>query len=83
MAARSGEMFLDWLAQNNPLREVTAATGNFNWSDGFAERLIGSIRRECAYHIVVLGEKHLRRVLKFYATGRRSPDRRRRSTPIC
>src|ERR1700726_1787783 len=34
---------------------------------GFAERLIGSIRRECVDHIIVLGEMHLRRVLKFYA----------------
>src|SRR6266446_1099889 len=33
----------------------------------FAERLIGSIRRECVDHIVVLGEMHLRRVLKSYA----------------
>jgi hypothetical protein len=30
---------------------------------GFAERLIGSIRRECVDHIIVLGEMHLRRVL--------------------
>src|SRR6201982_69743 len=37
------------------------------WQNGFAERLIGSIRRECVDHIVVLGEMHLRRVLKSYA----------------
>jgi transposase InsO family protein len=37
------------------------------WQNGFAERLIGSIRRECVDHIVVLGEKHLRGVLKSYA----------------
>ncbi len=35
------------------------------WQNGFAERLIGSIRRECLDHIIVLGEMHLRRVLKF------------------
>jgi transposase InsO family protein len=35
--------------------------------NGFAERLIGSIRRECLDHIIVLGEVHLRRVLKSYA----------------
>jgi transposase InsO family protein len=37
------------------------------WQNGFAERLIGSIRRECVDHIVVLGEAHLRRILKSYA----------------
>jgi transposase InsO family protein len=37
------------------------------WQNGFAERLIGSIRRECLEHIIVLGEVHLRRVLKSYA----------------
>src|SRR5271155_5531048 len=37
------------------------------WQNGFAERSIGSIRRECLDHIVVLGEAHLRRILKFYA----------------
>src|SRR5262249_7051161 len=26
-------LFLDWIAQNNPLRQVTAAAGNFNWSN--------------------------------------------------
>ena len=37
------------------------------WQNGFAERLIGSIRRECVDHIIVLGEIHLRRALKSYA----------------
>jgi transposase InsO family protein len=37
------------------------------WQNGFAERLIGSIRRECVDHVIVLGEAHLRRVLKCYA----------------
>src|SRR6202790_3173241 len=37
------------------------------WQNGFAERLIGSIRRECLDHIIVLGEMHLRRILKSYA----------------
>jgi transposase InsO family protein len=37
------------------------------WQNGFAERLIGSIRRECWDHIIVLGEAHLRRILKSYA----------------
>src|SRR6266404_3660432 len=33
------------------------------WQNGHAERLIGSIRRECLNHIVVFGEAHLRRIL--------------------
>jgi transposase InsO family protein len=37
------------------------------WQNGFAERLIGSIRRECVDHVIVLGEAHLRRILKSYA----------------
>jgi transposase InsO family protein len=37
------------------------------WQYGFAERLIGSIRRECVDHIIVLGETHLRRILRAYA----------------
>jgi len=37
------------------------------WQNGFAERLIGSIRRECVDHIIALGEVHLRRILKSYA----------------
>jgi len=37
------------------------------WQNGHVERLIGSIRRECLDHLIVLGEAHLRRVLKKYA----------------
>ena len=37
------------------------------WQNGVAERLIGSIRRECVDHLIVLGEAHLRRVLRSYA----------------
>ena len=34
------------------------------WQNGFCERIIGSIRRECLDHMIVLNGKHLRRVLK-------------------
>jgi transposase InsO family protein len=37
------------------------------WQNGFAERLIGSIRRECVDHVIALGEAHLRGILQAYA----------------
>jgi transposase InsO family protein len=36
------------------------------WQNGHAERLIGSIRRECLDHVVVFGDAHLRRILAAY-----------------
>ena len=36
------------------------------WQNGYCERLGGSLRRECLDHVIVLGERHLRRVLKKY-----------------
>ena len=37
------------------------------WQNGFAERLIGSIRRECVDHFIFFGEAHLRHMLRTYA----------------
>jgi putative transposase len=36
------------------------------WQNPFVERLIGSIRRECLDHVVVLNERHLRKILRGY-----------------
>jgi hypothetical protein len=36
------------------------------WQNPFCERLVGSIRRECLDHVLVLSEDHLRRILKSY-----------------
>jgi transposase InsO family protein len=38
------------------------------WQNGYAERVIGSIRRECLDHTIVFGEAHLRRILNGYAS---------------
>jgi len=37
------------------------------WQNGYVERLIGSIRRECVDHVIIFGEAHLRRILRSYA----------------
>jgi putative transposase len=47
------------------IEEVLAAPHS-PWQNPFVERLIGSIRRECLNHVLVLGERHLRRVLIRY-----------------
>ena len=36
------------------------------WQNPFAERIIGSIRRECLDHVIVLNERHLKRILSSY-----------------
>jgi len=57
------------------------------WQNPYAERLIGSIRRECLDHVIIFNERHLRRVLSNYfqyhhntrthlALGKDSPTRR-------
>jgi len=38
------------------------------WQNGHVERLIGSVRRECLDHLVVSEERHLRGILKTYAS---------------
>jgi hypothetical protein len=48
------------------------------WRNPYAERLIGSIRRERLDHMVVMGAAHLRRILQSYATHY-DQDRTRRS----
>ena len=56
------------------------------WQNGVAERLIGSIRRECVDLIIVLGEMHLRRALKSYAdyyNGVRTHRSLNKDAPVC
>ena len=57
------------------------------WQNPFVERLIGSIRRECLDHVIVLSESHLRTILRSYfayyhrsrthlSLGKDAPDER-------
>jgi transposase InsO family protein len=48
------------------IRDKPIAAGS-PWQNGFAERLIGSIRRECLDHLVILSEAQLRQILQRYA----------------
>jgi transposase InsO family protein len=47
------------------ITEVTTAPRS-PWQNPYVERLIGSIRRECLDHVIILSERHLRRVLSSY-----------------
>jgi transposase InsO family protein len=38
------------------------------WQNGYCERAIGSIRRDCLDHVIVLGERHLLHLLRCYAS---------------
>jgi hypothetical protein len=57
-----GEISFDALSDG--LRSTDRRTSP--WQNGYAERLIGSIRRECLDHVVVFGERHLRHLLNSY-----------------
>ena len=59
-----GERFTRCLA-NMGIRDVIIAP-RAPWQNAFAERVIGSIRRECLDHVIILSEAHLRRVLRAY-----------------
>jgi len=48
------------------IEEVVTASRS-PWQNPYAERVIGSIRRECLDHIIIFNERHLRRVLSSYA----------------
>ena len=46
--------------------EQVRITARSPWQNCYVERAIGSIRRECLNHMIVLSEQHLRRILKSY-----------------
>ena len=49
------------------IREVVIAPRS-PWQNAYAERVIGSIRRECLNHVVVIGERHLKRCCRSMCT---------------
>jgi putative transposase len=51
--------------QSMGIEEVLSAPRS-PWQNAFVERIIGSIRRDCLDHVVVLNDRHLKRVLKSY-----------------
>jgi transposase InsO family protein len=66
------------------IRDKPIAPGS-PWQNGYAERLIGTIRRECADHLIVFGEAHLRRILREYSAyynGLRTHRALNQDTPV-
>jgi putative transposase len=71
--------------------EVTTTPGS-PWQNAYAERVIGTIRRECLDHVIVMNEAHLHRVVEDYlryyhedrthqGLGRDAPKGRAREAP--
>jgi len=48
------------------IQEIVTASQS-PWQNPYAERVIGSIRRECLDHLIIFGEQHLRSILKEHA----------------
>src|SRR5207245_10662318 len=63
--ASTGRRFGSVLFKGMGIDELLTAPHS-PWQNPLAERLIGSIRRECLNHVIVLGERHLRRTLARY-----------------
>jgi transposase InsO family protein len=47
------------------IEQVLTAPGS-PWQNPYCERVIGTLRRDCLDHVIVLGERHLRRILLGY-----------------
>ena len=64
MAALSAKVFRRRVASMG-ITEIVCAPSS-PWQNSYAERLIGSIRRECLDHVIVVSRAHLRRLLGTY-----------------
>ncbi len=53
------------VVRSTGIREILTALQS-PWQNPYAERVIGSIRRECPDHLIILNENHLRQILKEY-----------------
>jgi len=62
--ASYGQAFRDRVKAMGIKQVVTAPRSP--WQNPYVERIIGSIRRECLNHVIILDERHLRRVLSSY-----------------
>jgi transposase InsO family protein len=73
------------------IKEVKTAPRS-PWQSRYVERLIGTLRRDCIDHVIVLGDKHLRRILHDYlgyyhkcrthlSLGKDAPEPRRVEPP--
>jgi len=80
-------------AQTLGIKEVLTAYRS-PWQNPYAERVIGSIQRECLNHVIVLGPRHLKRILTRYvdyyngvrthlSLSKDAPDRRPVQTASC
>ncbi len=66
--------FIAGLFRSRPFRKRMPAIGfeeiliapRSPWQNPFVERLIGTIRRECLDHVVVVNERHMKRLLRDY-----------------
>jgi putative transposase len=72
------------------ITEVVSSPGS-PWQNPYVERVIGSIRRECLDHVIIVNQRHLRRILRAYlayyhrsrthlALAKDAPDRRESSS---
>lgn len=58
--------FFSRKVESTSVQEIFTAPAS-PWQNAYAERVIGTIRRECLDHMIILGEQHLRRTVKRYA----------------